>query len=417
MGLTCSMDLDPLMFDGDRGTRALLLADRAFAEAAEELADAAPVKSARRALLANALKLTPAIAPDAFRALKRARRRLKTKGKVELYCVQQPQLNAFVTESHDGTVLIALSSAALSSLDRKELTFVMGHELGHVLFDHLSLHPHAFAQHANIAPLHMARLYAWMRYAELSADRVGLFCCGDYDVAVRQSFKMTSGLTDEKFLTSAAECADQWAELSAEELDDSGEDWFSTHPYSPLRLRALDLFARSTTYWSLIAGDDVGDVEDDLLSEAELEEEVGALMAMMNPTFLEGGDAQLDDVRDFLALAGRSVALADGRVTDDEQAVLDRLLAAAGPAPDREHIRLLTDDQMTDRLVELGDKLRIGLSHRKKLKLLEDLLAVAMADQLLHDAEVDTLVDIAGLLDADRMTIATSMRRLETALD
>ena len=115
MGLTCSMDLDPLMFDGDRRTRAQLMADRAFAEAAEELAEAAPVMSARRALLANALKLTPAIAPDAFRALKRARRRLKTKGKVELYCVQQPQLNAFVTESHDGTVLIALSSAALSA--------------------------------------------------------------------------------------------------------------------------------------------------------------------------------------------------------------------------------------------------------------------------------------------------------------
>ncbi|HHH29173.1 MAG TPA: hypothetical protein ENK57_12620, partial [Polyangiaceae bacterium] len=167
----------------------------------------------------------------------------------------------------------------------------------------------------------------------------------------------------------------------------------------------------------LVGGDDAVDLEGDLLSEAELEEEVGALMAMMNPTFLEDGDAQLDDVRDFLALAGRSVALADGRVTEDEQAVLDRLLAAAGPAPDREHIRLLTDDEMSDRLVEIGGKLRIGLSHRKKLKLLEDLLAVAMADQVLHDAEVDALVDIAGLLDADRMTIATAMRRLEVALD
>jgi len=413
MSLTSSMDLDPLMFDGDRKTREQLMADRSFAAAAEELAEAAPVKSARRALLANALKLTPAIAPDAFRALKRVRRRLHTKGKVELYCVQEPQLNAFVTESQDGTVLIALSSAALQSLDRKELTFVMGHEIGHVLFDHLSLHPHAFAQHANIAPLHMARLYAWMRYAELSADRVGLYCCGDFDVAVRQSFKMTSGLTDDRFLKSAAECADQWAELSAEELDDSGEDWFSTHPYSPLRLRALDLFGRSKTYWSLLGQD----LDDDLLSEAELEREVAALMALMNPTFLEDGDAQLDDVRDFLALAGRTVALADGRVTEDEQEVLDRLLAAVGPAPNREHIRLLTDDQVTDKLVELGDKLRIGLSHRRKLKLVEDLLAVAMADQILHDAEVDALVDIAGLLDADRMTVATSMRRLEVALD
>lgn len=411
MAFKSTMDLAPLIFDGDRQTREQLMADPDFAAAAAELAQAEPCVSARRLLLANALKLTPVIAPEAFRALRRARKRLQVKGRVELYCVPQPQLNAFVTLSTKGTVLIALSSAALEALDTKELTFVMGHELGHVLFDHLALHPSGFAQYATIAPLHMARLYAWMRYAELSADRVGLYCCGDYDVAVRQSFKMTSGLTEERFLANAAECAEQYAELEAEELGASEEDWFSTHPYSPLRLRALDLFSRSHTFHKMFDSDD-GELDD-----ATLEREVAALMGLMNPTFLDDGDAALDDVRAFLALAGRRVALADGRVTADEEQVIERLMAIAGPPPKQKAIRLLTDDEMTDRLITLGDKLRLGLSYQRKHKLLEDLLAVAMADNLLHEAEVDTLVDIAQLLEADRMAIDTTMRRLEVALD
>ncbi|MEZ4446875.1 MAG: M48 family metallopeptidase [Polyangiaceae bacterium] len=408
------MDLEPLVFDGDRRTRDQLMDDVAFATVAKELAEAAPCISARRALLAGSLKLTEGIAPDAFRALRRAKKRLKVKGVVELYCVQDPHFNAFVTESSPGKrgskVLIALSSAALMALDVKELTFVIGHELGHVLFDHLSLHPQGFASHATIAPLHMARLYAWMRYAELTADRVGLFCCRDYDVAVRVSFKMTSGLTDERFLQRAAESADQYAELAREEIDSSAEDWFSTHPYSPLRLRALDLFARSRTFHDLCDSDG-GD-----LSEAELEEEVQALMLLMDPSFLEERE-DIDDLRDFLALAGRWVALADGTETADERAVLDHLLRALGAPQGRDRVRSLSGDQMATRLVALGDKLNLTLSPVRKHKVVEDLLAVAMADQLLHDAEIDALADIVALLGADRMDVQAGLGRLQAALD
>ena len=411
MGISSGMDLDPLMFEGDREIRRQLMDDRPFARAAKEIKRAAPAKSARRALLANALKLTRGIAPDAFSALKRCKKLLKIKGKVELYCIQQPELNAFVTESPKGRVLVALSSGLVQSLYDDELAFVIGHELGHALFDHLSLHPQSFADHANIAPLHMAKLYAWSRYAELSADRVGLFCCGSFDVAVRASFKVTSGLTDERFMENAYDCAAQYAELSAEQLDSSADDWFSTHPYSPMRMKALDLFARSITYHSM-KGSDSGE-----LNAQTVENEVRAIMQLMDPTFLAESGPNLDDLRDFLALAGRWVALADGRETADETAVIDRMLAQDGPAPNREHIRLMTEDQMAEKLVSLGEKLNIALPNLRKFKLIEDLLAVAMADQILHDAELDALADIAMLLDADRMSVDTTLSRVEGAID
>src|SRR5690606_3481665 len=123
---------------------------------------------------------------------------------------------------------------ALERLDPAEIRFVIGHELGHLLFDHFQMSAESLLGDERLAPVHMARLCAWMRYAELSADRVGLVCADDFDAAVRAFFKLTSGLSSATYLHHADDCARQLAELEAKQIESSEQDWFSTHPYSPL---------------------------------------------------------------------------------------------------------------------------------------------------------------------------------------
>lgn len=142
---------------------------------------------------------------------------------------------------------MCLASAALESLDDGELCSVISHELGHVIFDHHAMRPLLMYQEdERLAPIDAMRLFAWMRYAELTADRVGLLCCDDFDTAISAEFKTASGLSDPKFLGNIRDATKQYTSLSAD-LESSEEDWFSTHPYSPLRIRALDLFQQSKT--------------------------------------------------------------------------------------------------------------------------------------------------------------------------
>ncbi|MFO0567629.1 MAG: M48 family metallopeptidase [Polyangiaceae bacterium] len=409
--LNCRIDLGAIVFDGDRDMRAALLGDATFREVVAEAEANLVVASARRELLLQSLRLTPKIAPDFFGALDRVVTRLGLEAEIEAYCLSEPVLNAFVTPPENGRVLLGVSSATLERLDPSELAFVLGHELGHALLDHFSLTPEALASDERLAPAQLARYYAWMRYAELSADRVGLLCCEDADAAVRAFFKLTSGLSEPRFLGNVRESANQWAEISGEAMESAEADWFSTHPYSPLRLKALDVFARSETYHALL-GKAGGE-----LTEADLEREVHAIMKLMDPSFLDDQSDGSSEVRDFLALAGVAVATADGTVVDAERELVVGLVGEEGRLSDGVLIEELGDEEFERRLLAIAEKLCLKLSLVRRQKILEDLVAIALADRDLADEELEVLGTAAIWLGVDPGFVQEAIARFGSALD
>ena len=103
--------------------------------------------------------------------------------------------------------IVVLSSGTTSFLNRDELLFMIGRELGHIKAGHLVLQAAAstieaaakmtsaitlglsqVALDVTVTPL----LAAWLRYAELTADRAGYLVCQDREVALRAMAK-TSG--------------------------------------------------------------------------------------------------------------------------------------------------------------------------------------------------------------------------------
>jgi tellurite resistance protein len=354
------------------------------------------------------------MAPTIFGNVEHCARRLGVTVPIEIFCFQDAQMNAFVIPPEKDHLTIGVSSGLVERLDDGELRFVIGHEIGHALFDHMQLGPWLLdgEDALQIAPIHAMRLYAWMRYAELSADRVGLVCCGDFDTAVRAFFKLTSGLSDPRLVATCGESAAQYVALEAEAAERDPGDWFSTHPYNPLRVKALDLFARSTTFAEL-AGKSGAE-----LSEKDLEEQVARLVQMMEPTYLHDDVACAPQTREFLALGAYLVASIDGKVDDRE---LELLSAIVGDDPDAlatlEQLASQPEAELDGRLAQLAEILTVQLSPLRLQKVVEDLCAMAIADGHVADEEVEALSALSELLGVDPLFVEEALARPEHALD
>ncbi|MBE7463002.1 MAG: M48 family metallopeptidase [Planctomycetes bacterium] len=154
-------------------------------------------------LLAGALHVTETSLPWAFTCLQEVCDSLDIRNQPELY-VMEGGLNAYTTGADEP--IIVLHSGALNCLDRQELKFVLGHEMGHILAGHAKygMLAQLIAGAAGAASYLtfglssllanttlLSALYAWMRRSEFTADRAGLLACQDRETVLRAMLKMT----------------------------------------------------------------------------------------------------------------------------------------------------------------------------------------------------------------------------------
>lgn len=96
---------------------------------------------------------------------------------------------------------IILQSGTIDLLTNDELLFVLGHELGHIKCGHKTYHMFTEAMYMPLANSDLSiwmslvkmPLLNWYRVSDFSADRMGLLCCQDINVALQTMIKM-SGL-------------------------------------------------------------------------------------------------------------------------------------------------------------------------------------------------------------------------------
>jgi len=171
--------------------------------------------------------------------------------------------NAF-TAGTDEYSFIFITSALCKFYTKEEAGFVIGHECGHIASGHMVYHTlvdilaRAALWQTGLMFNWLARLtviaalLAWSRRSEVTADRAGLLCSGDLEVAERALLRMVTGLADvehvdiDDYLRRYREM-DEYHSLSQGWLQQA----FTTHPFIPKRIEALRLFARSELYYSL----------------------------------------------------------------------------------------------------------------------------------------------------------------------
>ncbi len=413
-----SMDARGVQARRDRVLREELTADRGVKKALEKFEHRASGWGFRhrRSLLAEAIRLNKRMAPAVSEALADCRERLGVDVPIEVYLEPKPVYSAFMSKGRTGPLILGLSSRLLEEFSPAELRFVLGHELGHALFDHLGIPMPITATIEDIGGTLVSRavqlrLFVWCRAAEVSADRAGLLCAGDAETAATAFFKMSSGLsrpvikTDLESFASQVESMASAPSASHEVRDDDDTlDCFSTHPYTPVRVRALLAFGKSQAFRERI-GAGGGD-----LSLDDVEQIVERDLSLMEPSYLEDKGDDADKMRRALYCAGVSVAAAHDGISETELSALRALL---GPKQAKVPEDLAAVRAELDKvLAEMA-----GFSLARRAQLVQHLTVIAGADGHVADEEYDEMARIAEALQVPAQIIDQTLAGSAAPMD
>ncbi|GBC59866.1 peptidase M48 [Desulfonema ishimotonii] len=198
----------------------------------------------RQELLGEAVRVTADLLPETHAVYRSCLELLGGGLTGDLFVQQSGVYNASVF-AHDTQFDILVHSALLKDFTADELRFVFGHELGHVFFKH-SLFPvrGIIEQIGEDSPEAVALLLRWSRASEISADRMGMLCCGQLEPAVSALFKTASGLSGIDMGRVLTSFRKQYKALESQ-IRSVGEvaGWVRTHPMVPIRFKALELAA------------------------------------------------------------------------------------------------------------------------------------------------------------------------------
>lgn len=185
------------------------------------------------------------------------------------------RINAYTTGVHKP--ILALSPMCVSFLDHQELSYVIGHECGHIMCGHVKFHALMdllasgarmgasyvpifgplieVAHKLTLAPL----MAAWNRRGELSADRAGLLACQNPEAAFRATMKLMGQpftefhkLRTSTLIDQAISFEDLLNDKIFERLVNGLEMLTASHPRSVFRTLELINWMQSGAYDDII---------------------------------------------------------------------------------------------------------------------------------------------------------------------
>jgi len=361
-------------------------------ESIERLTEKGPL-GVRRRLLSTSVRLSRSMSPAVHEMADHCIETLGIETPLEIYAYASPEFNAACFRPEEGRLLIMFSSSLLEAFDDNELMFVVGHELGHHVYQHHDI-PVGYILSGQQRPsANLAlQLFAWTRYAEISADRAGAYCANDLEAVARALFKLASGLTSNRIVKfDLREFLRQLDEMQAVDAEPGQgapmEDWFSTHPFSPMRVKALQLFHRS------------GLMRDGGMEKADLEMGVQGMMGLMEPDYLEGHTDVAKTMR-LLFIAG-AVAVANARdgIGEQEKSVLKDFMGEGFS------LDALNIEKLIDTLPKRIESVRKSASLTQRMQVVRDLSVVARAEGRITDNELLVLYAIADGLNIRRSLV------------
>ena len=379
---------------GDQQLAESLLRLPEVQQAIEKFEKSSQDMSARRHLLATSLRLSQEMAPDVAEIMRSCARTLGISAPIETYVYPGAMFNAAAVKPEKGRLFVILSSSLLEGFEEDELKFVVGHELGHHVYEHHRIPVAALLQGRPPISAGLAlQLFAWQRYAEISCDRAGMLCTGNLDSAARSLFKLASGLKSNRVQVNIGQFLAQAGDLrneveSSNRADETmRSDWFSTHPFSPLRLVAAQLFAKSEFMQK--AG----------VARNDLETQVDDIMGVMSPSYLSEDSEVAEHMRRLLFAAAVVLANASGSVSEVTLKALRELLGH-GRVPDD-----LDQNAIKDVLPSRSQKVKEQVPLLRRAQVIRDLCVIARANGHIDAKELKIIREVAAAIDVDADSI------------
>jgi Zn-dependent protease with chaperone function len=198
----------------------------------------------------NAVQVSEIQFPELKALVEECRDYVHISADTQIFVSYDPLMNAFAI-GFGRPYNIVIHSALLEALDRDELKFVIGHEMGHIKFKHtvLLILIGQLGKQTYYVPIIGALIQLiflfWSRAGELTADRAGLIACGRLDKAISAHVKLMagSGAGRQVNLTALAQQASE-----ARGFLGMLNEVIGSHPLGTTRIQRLVDFAASETF-------------------------------------------------------------------------------------------------------------------------------------------------------------------------
>lgn len=209
-------------------------------------------KSHHQSLIQAAQKVTQVSMPGLIPVIEECALRLQVEP-VQVFVLPSRTRNAY-TFGMDSPKAIVLYSSLLQLMDRDELQFIIGHEMGHICLGHTWLNTLVGGMAgipSNITSailMQMAFLW-WNRTCEYSADRAGILACGKPHKAISALIKLEAGgsLSDQESLSRAL----QHIEAEDDDILNNLGEVLATHPMIVRRIEEIHKYSASADYRKL----------------------------------------------------------------------------------------------------------------------------------------------------------------------
>ena len=191
--------------------------------------------------------------PDLYRICMQAKQAVGFEQDIEFYVTAASSINAssIATNKPDKQPhVIELNSGLVQLMSEKELLFVVGHEIGHLINGDAQLRKlrnFIYKEKDEVPDFITSRLNLYRLLSELSADRYGYIACGgDEEAAITTEYKLSSGIDISKMHVQLQALIEE----NKKHLDyflKSDKFIGDTHPVHPIRIYCLHLYATCKT--------------------------------------------------------------------------------------------------------------------------------------------------------------------------
>jgi Zn-dependent protease with chaperone function len=206
-------------------------------------------RSKHQTLLAQARQVTQQSTPEMMPILQQNYARLQVEP-VNVFIVHSNQLNAY-TFGLDSPKAVVLYSSLFSIMDRDEVQFILGHEMGHVKLGHTWLNTLVGGMAGIPSGLGAAAIMElafrwWNRACEYSADRAGVLACAKPGKAISALVKLEAGAA--AMTRAGLQAAIQHIETEDDDLMNNLNELLASHPMVAKRVEEIRRFTTSQDY-------------------------------------------------------------------------------------------------------------------------------------------------------------------------
>tara|TARA_Y100001958_G_scaffold123549_1_gene90868 strand:+ start:1131 stop:2303 length:1173 start_codon:yes stop_codon:yes gene_type:complete len=342
--------------------------------------------------LTNGIRINDNNSPLLYKTFNEIKKKLAIgRLNVDLFIENDPSINAGLAFIKKSNYIVFLNSGLMNLLNLDEIKFVIGHELGHLKYQH-----HRIIKNPNkkSLPIFTVRLFEHSRYAEISADRCGLVGVGSLNTAKSALLKIATG-TDLQYLEEDSIGVNvQINDIKNILKSDEGLiDEKLSHPYSLIRIHALEKFNNFIEGKSV----DLKKIDDSLLK----------LLSYLNP--------KMNNKKSILMVyACFWVSYSDKKNLKIEK---DNIEGICDPVI----LNKIDSDSL-----KIKNKLKYfrnnfirkykefsGITLSDKSDILDKVCSVAMADGKIQDAEINAMKDIAREMDILSSYVDSLIKKLK----